>query len=587
MRVKLVATALGEAPADLVLRGGRVVNVHTGEVLRADVAVKGNRIALVGDVGHCVGRRTRVIEVFDRYVVPGLIDAHVHVESSMVTVTEFARAVLPRGTTAVFVDPHELANVLGLRGIKLMLQESKGLPLRVFVTLPSCVPSAPGLETTGAELGQAEVAEGLRWKRVVGLGEVMNFPGVLAGDEKMHGEISEALKRRLAVEGHAPGLLGKELSAYVAAGVQSDHESSTPEEAVEKLRLGMKLELREGSAAKNIARLLKPIKELGLDTRHCLFATDDRHPADLVKEGHMDHVVRRAIEEGLDPIKAVQMATLNPAEHFGLGEELGSISPGKLADVVVVKDLRRFKAEYVVANGELVASRGKLLFNLPPPRPPRFALRTVKARRVSPSDFKIKAPPGATRVRARVIEVVEGEIFTKHKLEWVEVEGGLLKPDPSRDLLEVAVVERHRRTGRVGLGLVRGFGLKRGALASSVAHDAHNLVAAGASGEELALAINELRGMQGGQVVVAGGRVLARVRLPLAGLMSLEPVERVAAELGRLHQAAKNLGVKLRAPFASLSFLSLPVVPELKITDKGLVDVKQMELVNLIVDQKS
>jgi len=583
-RTELVGVALGREPADIVMKGGRLVNVDTAEIEDGvDVVLKGKRIALVGDGRHCIGKGTPVIEAEGRYIVPGLLDAHVHVESSMVTVTQFARAVLPHGTTGVFIDPHEIANVLGMLGVKLMLGEGANLPLKVFATIPSCVPSAPGLETTGAEIGPSDVAEGLKWERVVGLGEVMNFPGVLAGDKKTYSEIQAALDRHRAVEGHAPGLLGKRLSAYVAAGIRSDHESLTREEAIKKLRLGMKLEIREGSTAKNLKALVKPILELKLDTRHCLLATDDRHPADLVMEGHMDHVIRRAIEEGLDPIRAIQMATINTAEHFGVDGELGSISPGKLADILIVNDIENFSAEKVIADGRLVAESGRLAIKFPAPRYPKFARRTMNLKQVTPKDFDVKAPVRKGEVKVRVIGLVDGQVFTKHEIASLKVEDGLMKSDLVNDILKVAVVERHRATGNIGRGFVRGFGMKKGAIASSVGHDAHNITIVGTNERDMAVAVNVVARMGGGQVVVNKGEVLARVELPIAGLMSDKPVEAVSSELEVLHRVAKRLGIRLKSPFMRLSFLPLAVIPKLRITDKGLVDVEKFKLVDLFV----
>lgn len=584
MRKGLVDVALGKVPADLAIKNGRLVNVNTCEIEDSvEVAVKGKRIALVGDAKHCIGEDTVVIDAKGRYLVPGLLDAHVHIESSMVTVTQFARAVLPRGTTGVFIDPHEIANVLGMRGIRLMLDEGKDLPLKVFVTLPSCVPSAPGLETTGAEIGPAEIAEGLKWERVVGLAEVMNFPGVLAGDPKMHGEIEATLEQRGAVEGHAPGLLGKELCAYIAAGVGSDHESFAREEAIEKLRLGMKLEMREGSAAKNLADLIKPILELRLDTRHCLLATDDRHPEDLLREGHMNHVLRRAIEEGVDPVRAIQMATINTAEHFGVEEDLGSISPGKLADVLIVDDLQKFEIRAVVANGKLVAKNGRLLKELPAPSYPKFARDTMNLKRVRSEDFAISAPIKAGRVNVRVIGLIEGQVITEHEIAALDVEDGRIRPDLASDILKVAVVERHRATGNIGLGFVRGFGMREGAIASSVGHDAHNITVVGVSDPEMAAAVNAVAKMGGGQVALRGDKVLAKVELPIAGLMSDKPVESISAQLKRLHRVARDLKIRVKSPFMRLSFLPLAVMPKLRITDKGLIDVEKFRLVDLLL----
>ncbi|MCJ7720224.1 MAG: adenine deaminase, partial [Candidatus Hadarchaeum sp.] len=504
--------------------GGKLVNVETAEIeSKVDIAIKSNRIALVGDAKHCVGAETRVIDARGKYILPGLLDAHVHIESSMLTVTQFARAVLPHGTTGVFIDPHEIANVLGMCGVKLMLDEGDRLPLKVFVMLPSCVPSAPGLETSGAEINQNDIVKGLKWRRVVGLGEVMNYPGVLAGNKKMRDEIDAALNAQKVVEGHAPGLLGKELAAYIAAGVRSDHESLTPGEAVQKLRLGMALEIREGSAAKNLAALVKPIIKFKLDTRHCLLATDDCHPEDLMKEGHIDHVVRRAIKEGVDPIKAIQMATLNTAEHFELDREIGSISPGKIADVVMVGNLEKFNVERVIANGKIVAERGKLKVALPIRKSPSFARKTMKLKReVNAEDFEIIAKK-AGKVKARVIGIVDRQIVTSQHIERLETRDGAVLPDAKRDIAKVAVVERHRATGNIGLGFVRGFGIRRGAIASSVGHDAHNITVIGVSDEDMATAVNTIASIGGGQVVVNRGKILARVGLPIAGLMSDEP----------------------------------------------------------------
>jgi adenine deaminase len=584
-RISLVNVALGKAPADLVLMGGKLVNVETAEIeSKVDIAIKGDRIALVGDAKHCVGAETRVIDARGKYILPGLLDAHVHIESSMLTVTQFARAVLPHGTTGVFIDPHEIANVLGMLGVKFMLDEGDRLPLKVFVTLPSCVPSAPGLETSGTEIGLRDILEGLRWRRVVALGEVMNYSGVLAGDKKMRDEISATLDAQKVVEGHAPGLLGKELAAYIAAGVRSDHESLTSGEAVQKLRLGMALEIREGSAAKNLAALVKPIIKFKLDTRHCLLATDDCHPEDLMKEGHIDHVVRRAIEEGIDPIKAIQMATLNTAEHFELDRDIGSISPGKIADVVIVKDLEKFNIERVIANGKIVAERGKLKVALLIRRAPSFAKKTMKLkRRVNAEDFEVIAKK-AGKVKARVIGIAEGQIVTSQHIERLETRDGVVLPDAKHDIANVAVVERHRATGNIGLGFVRGFGIRRGAIASSVGHDAHNITVVGVNNEDMATTVNTIASIGGGQVVVSRGEVLARVGLPIAGLMSDKPVEVVAAQLEKLHRAARGLGIKLKSPFMQMAFLPLAVIPELRITDKGLVDVKRGKIVPPLVE---
>jgi adenine deaminase len=576
---------MGEIPADLVVKDARLVNVNTAEVENhVDIAVKDGRVALVGDAGHCIGKGTAVTQAQGEYFLPGLLDAHVHVESSMLTLTQFTKAVLPHGTTGVFIDPHEIANVLGLRGIKLFIDESRRLPLKVFVEVPSSVPSAPGLETAGAEIGPGDVVTAMSFRNVVGLAEVMNFPGVLAGDEKVHRKIAAARGAGNVVEGHAPGLLGRELAAYISAGISSDHESFTGEEAVEKLRRGMKLEVREGSSAKNLTALLKPVLKLGLDKRHCLLATDDRHPHDLLIEGHIDHVIRRAIAEGVDLVEAIQMATLNTAEHFGV-LELGSISPGKVADMVAVGDLKRFKVGRVFVNGKLAAKNGQVITALPKFTYPKFVRNSVRLKRkLKPQDFVVKTKPVSGRVKARVITVEEGQIITGHEEIQLLVKAGVVMPDLKGDVVRVAVVERHHGTGNVGHGFVRGFGLSEGALASSVGHDAHNITVVGVGPEDMAAAVGEVVESGGGQVVVHRGKTVAELELPIAGLMSDRPVEEVSACVEKLHLSARKLGVKLGSPFMTMAFLSLAVLPKLRITDKGLVDVEKSKRVGPIVE---
>jgi adenine deaminase len=577
-------TALGEISADLVVRDAHLVNVNTGEIEpHIDVAVKGGKIALVGDASHCVGKRTEVIDARGGYLAPGLLDAHVHVESSMLTITQFARAVLPRGTTGVFIDPHEIANVLGLRGIELFVRESKGLPLRVFVEIPTCVPSAPGLETTGAGLEPKDVARALRLENVVGLGEVMDFASVLVGKEEIFRKIAAAGNAGKVIEGHAPGLLGRKLAAYICAGIESDHEISTGEEAIEKLRRGMVLEIREGSVAKDLSTVAKSILERKLDTRRCLLVSDDIHPHDLLEKGHMDRVIRRAIEEGIDPVRAIQMASVNTAERFGVSE-LGSLSPGKAADMITIKDPQKFEVDRVFVNGVLVAEGGKLLVQLPRFVYPKFVKESVRLRKkLTARDFIVKSDQSSGKIKVRVISVRESEITTGHEVRRLEVKNGEVNPDPARDIARVAVVERHRKTGNIGLGFVKGFGIKKGALASSVGHDAHNIIIIGIDRTDMVCAVNEIVRLRGGLVTISGKKTTARLELPIAGLMSDEPVEKVSEALGKLHLAAKRLGAKLRSPFMTMAFLPLAVIPKLRITDKGLVDVEKSKLVEPIM----
>lgn len=582
----LVRTAQGLEKADLVLKGGDLVNVHTREIVeRVDVAVRMGRVALVGDATPCIGEDTVVVNASGKFLVPGLLDPHVHVESSMVSVTQFARIILPHGTTAVFIDPHEIGNVFGLDGVKLMIDESRNLPLKVYVTYPSCVPAAPGYETAGAVVTPEDVAEAMKLDEVIALGEMMNFPGVLAADEKVHAEIAETLKAGKLVEGHDSGLLGRELSAYVAAGILSTHESVTKQQTLERLRNGMYVYLREGSAWLDIKETVRAYTETGIDPRHICLCTDDKEPASILRDGHVDHCVRRAIQEGVDPLTAIQMATLNPAERYRLSHELGSISPGRVADILLVSDLARFRVETVFADGELVAENGKLVKELPRFSYPERFMRSVKlSRPLSPEDFVVREEVDGDEVRARVIQAVEGSVITKHRIERLMVENGEVKPDPDRSIFKIAVVERHGKHGGMSTGFAAGFGFRKGAVASTVAHDSHNLLVIGFDEKDMAVAANENARINGGIVTVADGEVLARVELPLAGLMSPEPAEVVADKLNKTYEVWRRLGCEWVSPFMTLSLLSLSVIPELRITDKGLLDTVTFQFVNLIVD---
>jgi len=560
----LISVAKGELPADLVLVNGKVVNVFTGEIETGDVAIYQGRIA-------GVGRYKRAKEVLDlggRYLAPGLIDGHTHLESSMLDIGQYARAVVPRGTLAVVTDLHEIANVCGLDGIRYVLDNARRLPLELFLMAPSCVP-ATHLETSGAEISPREIRQILRWKGVIGLGEVMNFPGVLGGSSSVLSKIS--LARGKVVDGHAPGVTGKELAGYIAAGIYSDHESVSLDEAREKLRQGMWVMIREGSSEKNLDALLPLVTDKTY--KRCMFVVDDRSCVDLLKDGDMDAVVRKAIRRGLDPVRAIQLATINTAEYFRL-DGLGGIAPGYTANLIVLSDLSEMQVGMVFYRGRLVAKDGSPLF------PSYQPAGTGLARTVHIKPFTVEALTlRASGEEEPVIEVVPGQIVTKKRMERAKVSDGVILPDTDRDILKLVVVERHRATGNIGVGLVTGFGLKRGALASSIAHDSHNLVAIGTSDEDIFAAIKEIEQLQGGLVVVAGGRVLSSLALPVAGLLSYEPLEVVVAGLERLEQVATELGTSLPSPFATLSFLALPVIPELRLTDLGLVDVNAFKLI--------
>jgi len=560
--------ARGASPCDLLLKNARIVDVFSGGILAGSVAVSGGRIA---GIGEYPARTT--VDLGGRFVAPGFIDSHVHIESAMAGVGEFARAVVVHGTTAVVADPHEIANVLGGDGIRYMLDSARDQPVDVFFTLPSCVP-ATDLETAGARLEAADLEPFFDDPRIVALGEMMNYPGVLNGDPGVLKKIETARRHGKPVDGHAPGLSGRDLAVYVAAGITSDHECTTAAEALEKLAAGMHIMIREGTGARNLSALLPVVT--GRSSRRLMWCTDDRHPHDLLSEGHIDSIVAAAIRGGVAPVTAIRMATLNPAERFGL-THLGAVAPGRQADLVVFSDLSSLRVEEVYIRGNLIAKNGKPTAGIrspaPVPAPPsmKVNLQTL--------DFKRTADGR----RLRVIDVIPDQIVTRQAIEPAPLEGNRLVSDPSRDLLKIAVVERHTGSGRIGLGVVRGIGLRQGALASSVAHDSHNIIVTGVTDADMTAAVGAVVKMGGGIAAAAGGRIAARLPLPVAGLMSLEPVQAVSDAMDRLVREAHDLGSPLKDPFMTLSFLALPVIPELKITDRGLVDVRQFRHVSLFV----
>jgi len=560
-----LSIARGEQPAELLFQNARVVNVLSGEVHPADVAVDDGRIIGFGDY-----EARTVIDLEGRYLAPSFIDGHFHVESSLLTIPELVRAVAPHGTGVMVIDPHEYANVLGLDGIRYVLESSKNLTVDFFIMLPSCVPATP-LETAGARLTADDLRLMIHDERIAGIAELMNYPGVFLGQESELQKI-EAGKGK-AIDGHAPGLRGKNLNAYALAGVRSDHESTETMEAIEKLRNGMHLLVREGSTERNLATLVPLITPA--NAANCSFAADDKLPGDLVAEGHIDHCVRKAIRLGVPPITAFQMATINTARHYRL-RNFGAIAPRYWADFVVFEDLNELRIERTYKRGLLVAENGKYVAQNPPAVPPP---RSTMNLRYATADLIIRHSGGS---RLNVIEIVPQQIVTKRLVAPAIVKDGQLVPDVAGDILKLVVVERHRATGNVGVGFVRGFRLQHGALGSTVAHDAHNVVVVGTNDSDILAAIEALARMQGGLVAVANGEVRAALALPIAGLVSDQPLETVMQQVTDLNNAAKALGCELNAPFMTLSFLSLSPIPELKLTDQGLIDSVNLRPTNLV-----
>jgi len=566
---EIIRSARGQKPVDLVLSNARIINVFSGEIFSGDIAVADGNI-----VGFGTYDAENTVDIGGRFVAPGFIDAHVHIESSMTDITEFARAVVACGTTTVVADPHEIANVLGTEGINYMLRSSQGQPMNIYFTLPSCVP-ATTMETSGATLTKEDLLPFMGHERMLALAEMMNYPGVINQDPEVLGKINMARGERKPVDGHAPGLSDHDLYAYMAAGISSDHECTTDREAKEKLSLGMHIMIREGTAAKNLDALIPVVNER--TARRMMWCTDDRHPQDILEEGHIDSMVRKAIFAGVDPVIAIQMATINPAEYFRI-QNVGAIAPGRRADLVVFSDLDSPTMETVYCGGVRVAENGKILPEIETPDPVVFPpSMNVDLEKI---DFSIPAETG----RIRVMDIVPGQITTGQCILDAMISQGKAFADISRDILKIAVIERHTGSGKVGKGFVRGFGLKRGAIASSVAHDSHNIIVVGTTDDDMNAALRAVVTMGGGLAAVYDNKVCAGLALPIAGLMSREPVKAVGDQMDRLIHAAREFGTTLDDPFMTLSFLALPVIPELKITDKGLVDVGRFKIVPLFVD---
>jgi adenine deaminase len=560
----LISVARGDMPGDLLISNAKIVNVFSGEIESGNVIIYKGRIAGIGDYT----KAKKIIDVDGKYLAPGLINGHTHIESSMLDIGQYARAVVSRGTLAVVTDLHELTNVCGLDAIRYILGGVKKLPLDLFLMAPSCVP-ATNMETSGANITSKELRQILRWKNVIGLGEMMNFPGVIYRDGSVLDKIR--LYHDKIIDGHSPSLSGRDLNAYMSAGIYSDHECVSLNEAEEKLKKGMHIMIREGSSEKNLKDLLPLVTDKTY--KRCMFVVDDRSCSDLLNDGDIDAVVRKAIRLGLEPVRAIQLATINTAEYFGL-KRMGAIAPGYMANLITFNKLDELDIDMVFYKGKPVAGCGKALFDIEP-----FTVscptHSVNIKPFKAADLKLKAK-GDTGL---VIEIVPGQIVTGKKTEKVPVKDGYVVADTERDILKLVVVERHHATGNIGKGLIKGLGLKKGAIASSVGHDSHNVIAAGTNDEDIYIAVKEIERLQGGLAVVADGNVLGSLQLSIGGLMSLEPLETVSHKLQNLKKIAVELGAKLPDSFATLSFMALPVIPELRLTDLGLVDVTEFKIV--------
>lgn len=591
VQADLVRVALGQTPADIVIKNVNLVSTTTAEILpHTDIGITRGRVAYVGlaphTADHCIGDKTQVIDATDLYATPGLLDAHMHVESSMVGISEYGRATIPHGTVGIFADPHEVANVRGLEGVRAMWADAERTPLKAMLTTPSCVPAVEGVEDTGSRITAKDVAETMSWDSVAGLGEMMNDPGILACDENPLAEVAETLKVNKTVTGHytMPDF-DRGLNAYIATGVSADHEAAEFEDVLARLRLGMYVQLRQGSAWHNLPKYLPQLLKAGVDLRLCCLCTDDNHPHTFIEHGHMDYLLRLCVEMGCDPIAAVQMATLNTATSFGLAHEMGSIAPGKCADIVLFDNLHDFNARLVLIDGNVVAKEGKTTFEVEPYRWPEFMTQTMNVGfNFSADTFKINPPAhaaGEKNVRVRAIDVKPGDTLTGEVFMDAPIVDGSVSADYASDLLKMAVFDRHHgKEGTHSFGFIHGFGI-HGALAQTVSHDAHNLLVMGDNDADMALACQTLLECGGGEVAVQDGKVLAKVELPVCGLMSTKRVEDVAAEVARVREAWATMGCKLPSPFMTMGVMSLACIPLIRLTNRGYVNCVTYQMEDL------
>ena len=580
--------AMGREKADLVIKNARLVNVCTCEIQEGiDVAIAEGRIALVGNADHCIGENTKVIDASGQYIAPGFMDAHIHVESSMISVGEYARAVVPHGTTGIFMDPHEICNVCGPEGIRAMIDDAKRAPLKAMSNVPSCVPAVAGFEDTGSRIGPEEVREMMTWDGIMGLGEMMSFPNVLGAEPNIHGELAETLKADQVITGHysVPDT-GAGLNAYIASGVRCCHESTRAEDVLEKMRRGMYALMRYGSAWHDMPVIIRAILDNHIDDRFACLISDDTHPDTLITEGHLDHIIRCAVKEGLDPVKAIQYVTINPATCFRMDHEMGSVTPGKCADIVFFSDLNDIRITRTIIDGEVVAEDGSMTIEIGKSAFPSAVYHTMHVGSpITPDSFKIAAPAGKDSVKTRVIEIIPNHVGNYERIIDLKVKNGFVEADPAQDILKMAVFERHHATGTKGCGFLKGFGFKKGAMAQTVAHDAHNLLVAGTNDEDMALAANTLIECGGGLCAVADGKVLALVPLPIAGLMNDLPVEQMADLVSSLSTAWKEMGCVINSPYMTMALIPLACLPELRLTNRGLVDCRTFSFVDLFVQE--
>ena len=582
---EIVNCAMGRKKSDLVLLNGQIANVYTKEILEANIAVCNDRIVHVGkDLDDLIGENTKIIDVEGLTVCPGLIESHIHIESSMLTLSKFTEAVVPHGTTTVVIDPHELANVAGVEGLEILINEAKNSPITYLIEVPSCVPSLPGFETSGASINADQIKQLMIRDEFFALAEMMNYPGVFLGLEEVISKIDAAKKAGKLIEGHAPLLKGKELQAYVAAGISSDHEATSFKEVLEKLRLGMKLQVREGSFAKDLENIFQELKNSQIDTRNILIASDDRNPIDLMEKGHLDYTYRKMIQMGMNPIEILQMMTLNTATHLGLDNEIGGIAPGKRADIVVVNNLQDFVVEYVIAQGKILYQNGSLELETQDIRYPDFILDTLSKLEVPSIEELMIKEEIKTSVKARVIGVKEHSLITEKFEKELQVLDNFVVPDVKNDILPIVVINRHTEEKKIGKGFVMGLGIKDGALASTVAHDSHQLICVGTSYNLMKKAIEALKNSHGGQVVVTRDKTTT-LPLEFAGIISTKKVEDVVSLCKKLNETLITLKPIISETFMALAFLALPVIPHLKITDQGLVDVDCFEKISPIIDE--